>query len=230
MKSGARICAVIPALNEEHSIGKVVSAIPEWVDEVVVVDNGSTDRTAEVAHSQGARVLAEMRRGYGRACQAGIHSLDGPDIVVFLDGDYSDYPEEMDKLVEPILRDEADLVAGSRVLGRRAPGALAPQARFGNWLACSLIRLFWGARYTDLGPFRAIRASTLKGLGMRDTNYGWMVEMQIKATLQKARVLEVPVSYRKRIGKSKVTGTVRGSIAAGTIILFTICRAALGRL
>ncbi len=230
MKSAARICVVIPALNEEHSIGKVLSAIPEWVDEVVVVDNGSTDRTAEVAHSQGARVLTETRRGYGRACQAGIHALDGPDLVVFLDGDYSDYPEEMDKLVEPILRDEADLVAGSRVLGRREPGALAPQAQFGNWLACSLIRLFWGARYTDLGAFRAIRASTLEGLGMRDPNYGWMVEMQIKATLQKARVLEVPVRYRKRIGRSKITGTVRGSIAAGTIILFTICRAALGRL
>jgi len=230
MKSAARICVIIPALNEEDSIGKVLSAIPEWVDEVVVVDNGSTDRTAEVAYSQCARVLTETRRGYGRACQTGIHALDGPDLVVFLDGDYSDYPEEMDKLVEPILRDEADLVAGSRVLGRREPGALAPQARFGNWLACSLIRLFWGARYTDLGPFRAIRASTLKGLGMRDPNYGWMVEMQIKATLQKARVLEVPVRYRKRIGRSKITGTVRGSIAAGTIILFTICRAALGRL
>lgn len=221
---------VIPALNEEESIGRVISDIPEWVDETVVVDNGSTDQTASSARSRGAKVVAESRRGYGSACLAGIRALEDPDIVVFLDGDNSDHPEEMDKLVEPILRDEADLVAGSRVLGRREPGALAPQARFGNWLACSLIRLSWGARYTDLGPFRAIRASTLKGLDMRDPSYGWMVEMQIKATLQRARVLEVPVRYRKRIGKSKITGTVRGSIAAGTTILLTICRAALRRL
>jgi len=230
MREGARIGVVIPALNEAKSIGKVLSAIPDWVDTVVVADNGSTDDTAEIARSHGAMLVSEARRGYGAACLTGIAALDDPDVTVFMDGDYSDYPEEMNLLVDPIIHDQADLVAGSRVLGRREDGSLTPQARFGNWLACSLIRLFWRSKYTDLGPFRAIRSSTLKGLKMQDPNYGWVVEMQIKATMKASKVLEVPVSYRCRIGQSKVSGTIRGVVGAGTKILLTIFRAALGQL
>lgn len=227
MRRGARISVIIPALNEEASIGKVVSAIPAWVDEVVVVDNGSLDGTAQAARAQGAWVVVEPERGYGSACLAGIAAVNDPDVVVFMDGDYSDQPEEMALLVDPIIQDEADLVAGSRVLGRREKGSLAPQARFGNWLACALIRLFWKASYTDLGPFRAIRTATLRRLGVCDRTYGWIVEMQIKATCAGVRVREAPVSYRRRIGKSKITGTIRGVLGAATKILLTIFRAAL---
>ncbi|NIA14535.1 MAG: DUF2064 domain-containing protein [Nitrospiraceae bacterium] len=227
MREGARIDVVIPALNEEASIEKVLDAIPEWVDDIVVGDNGSTDRTREVAERHGARVVLEPRRGYGAACLAAMGVLDKPDVVVFLDGDFSDYPEEMDALVDPIIGGEAALVIGSRVRGEREPGALTPQARFGNWLACGLMRLFWGQRFTDLGPFRAIAYPALMALGMRDRDYGWTVEMQIKAVCRGVRAMEVPVRYRKRIGRSKVSGTVRGIVGAGTKILSTIALSAL---
>lgn len=229
MRNGANIAVIIPALNEEPSIGQVIDAIPDWVDDIIVADNGSTDKTAEIARAHGARVVWEPQRGYGAACLAGLAALNDPDVVVFLDGDFSDHPDEMPLLVDPITRGEADLAIGSRVLGRREAGALTPQARFGNWLACTLIRFFWNVRYTDLGPFRAVRYSTLKSFGMCDRDYGWSVEMQIKAARDGRRVLDVPVSYRRRIGKSKVAGTVRGVIGAGWKILYTIFRAALLR-
>ncbi|NQT87389.1 DUF2064 domain-containing protein, partial [bacterium] len=194
---------------------------------VVVADNGSTDRTAVIAVEHGARVVPASRRGYGSACLAGIAALAEPDIVVFLDGDFSDHPEEMPLLVDPIASGEADMVLGSRVLGCCEPGALTPQARFGNWLTCSLLRLFWRVRQTDLGPFRAITFRALRSLRMRDPDYGWTVEMQIKAALRGLRVREVPVSYRRRIGASKISGTVRGVVGAGVTILGTVFRAAL---
>lgn len=227
MKDNHKIAVIIPAMNEEASVGKVIDEIPAWVDDIVVVDNGSVDRTAEVARSHGARTLHEPERGYGIACLTGIASLRDTDIVVFLDGDYSDYPEEMEMLAAPIIQNQADMVIGSRALGEKEEGALSPQQIFGNWLACRLIRLFWGVRYSDLGPFRAIRFSTLQSLNMRDRNYGWTVEMQIKAAQWGVRSLETPVRYRRRIGKSKVSGTVRGVIGAGTKILFTIFISAL---
>ncbi|MEJ2071375.1 MAG: glycosyltransferase family 2 protein [Syntrophobacterales bacterium] len=222
MRGKNRITVIIPALNEEAAIGLVLAAIPPWVDEVVVVDNGSTDATPEVAREKGARVVREPQRGYGAACLAGIEALHHPDLVVFLDGDFSDHPEEMDRLIDPLVAHQADLVIGSRVLGHRQPGALTPQARFGNWLACLLIRLFWQVTYTDLGPFRAIRFPALQGLNLEDRNYGWTVEMQIKAAAQGLRVLEIPVSYRRRVGQSKISGTIRGIVGAGTKILATI--------
>ena len=230
MRKNHKISVVIPAVNEEASIARVIDAIPGWVDEIVVADNGSADRTAEVARSRGVIVVSESRKGYGSACLAGIAAVNAPDVVVFLDGDFSDHPEEMRLLVDPIVSGHADLASGSRVAGNREPGALTPQALFGNWLACRLIRLFWKARYTDLGPFRAVRAETLRQIGMCDRNYGWMVEMQIKATRAGFRVIEVPVSYRKRIGHSKISGTVKGVLYAGTKILWTILRAAAGLL
>lgn len=227
MRGGARIAVIIPAFNEEGSIGKVISAVPPWVDDVIVVENGSTDRTAEMARSHRARVVSEPRRGYGSACLAGIESLRDTDIVVFLDGDFSDYPEKMGRLVDPIVKGRSDLVIGSRVLGTVEKGALTPQARFGNRLSCLLMRLIWGTRYTDLGPFRAILQSTLKRLDMRDRNYGWTVEMQIKAAILKVRSQEVPVDYRRRIGRSKISGTLKGVFFAGTKIIYTIFRSAL---
>lgn len=228
MRNQFRISVIIPAVDEERSIGKVIAVIPAWVDEIIVVDNGSSDNTAEVARLAGAKVFHQPRRGYGRACLLGIANLDNPDIVVFLDGDYSDHPEEMPGLVDPVINDTADLVIGSRVLGQAQKGALSPQARFGNWLACKLIRLFWKVKYTDLGPFRAIRFSTLNELNMKDSNYGWTVEMQIKAAQRGMPTIEVPVSYRRRIGKSKVSGTVKGVIFAGTKILTLIFLSAFG--
>jgi glycosyltransferase involved in cell wall biosynthesis len=230
MRADSVVAVIIPALNEDAAIGRVISAIPPWADEVIVVDNGSTDRTAEVAAANGARVIKEPHRGYGAACLAGIAALPKPDIVVFLDGDFSDSPEEMSFLVDPIIRGEADLVIGSRVRGRRQPGALSPQARFGNWLSCLLIRLIWGFRFTDLGPFRAIRYPALLTLDMQDRDYGWTVEMQVKAISHKLQVIEVPVAYNRRIGKSKIFGTFRGVIGAGAKILFTIFREALANL
>lgn len=227
MRKDYQISVIIPAINEAPSIGKVIAEIPDWVDEIIVVDNGSNDNTAEVANEAGATVLSESEKGYGAACLTGITNLNDPDIIVFLDGDYSDYPVEMPRLVDPIIGDKADMVIGSRVLGKSEKGALTPQARFGNWLSCKLIRLFWQLRFTDLGPFRAIRSSSLKQLDMQDRNYGWTVEMQIKAAQQGVRSVEVSVSYRKRIGKSKVSGTVRGVIFAGTKILYTIFVAAI---
>jgi rSAM/selenodomain-associated transferase 2/rSAM/selenodomain-associated transferase 1 len=227
MRNGARISAIIPALNEEASIGRVLAEIPQWVDEVIVADNGSVDNTAEKARELGARVVLQPRRGYGSACLAAMAVLDEPDVVVFLDGDFSDHPEETFLLTDPIINGEADLTIGSRVLGSREPGALSPQACFGNWLSCKLIKFLWNVTFTDLGPFRAIRASSLQRLSMRDPDYGWTVEMQIKAAQHGLRCKEVPVSYRKRIGKSKVSGTLRGIVGAGTKILFTIGMSAL---
>jgi glycosyltransferase involved in cell wall biosynthesis len=222
-----KIDVVIPALNEEASIALVLADLPPIVRLTVVVDNASTDATAAVAQAAGARVVVESRRGYGSACLAGIAALHGgdpPDILVFLDADYSDHPDELPALIEPILDGRADLVIGSRVLGAREPGALLPQARFGNWLASRLIRLFYGLKVSDLGPFRAIRWPTLMRLGMVDRDFGWTAEMQVKAARERCRYFEVPVSYRKRVGVSKITGTIGGSIRAGWKILYTIFR------
>jgi len=229
MRHHHTIAVVIPALNEAGSIGRVLDDIPEWVDDVVIADNGSTDGTAKVAERHGARVVREDRRGYGSACLAGIAALDRPDIVVFLDADYSDYPDEMALLVDPITEGEAELVIGSRTLGEHEPGALTLQARFGNALSCLLIRHFWGVRYSDLGPFRAIRYAALERLNMGDPDYGWTVEMQIKAAQQGLRVAEAPVRYRRRIGKSKISGTVRGCVGAGSKILGKIFASLLER-
>ncbi len=219
-----KVAVVIPAFNEEASIPLVLGAIPPGLaSEVIVVDNASTDRTAEAAQAAGARVVRETRRGYGSACLRGIAELP-PEVecVVFLDADFSDHPEEMATLVEPIERGEADLVVGSRLLGLREPGALLPQAYFGNRLACFLIRLFWGFRYTDLGPFRAVRRTALERLEMKDRNFGWTVEMQVRAIQEGLRIAERPVSYRRRVGVSKITGTVTGTFKAGCKILYTI--------
>lgn len=229
MRNGLNIAAIIPAWNEAPSIGKVIAAIPEWVDDIVVADNGSTDGTGELARAAGARVVVEPRRGYGSACLRGIAALDCPDVVVFLDADFSDHPEQMDRLVDPIMDGEAEFVVGSRVSGTREAGALTPQARFGNWLACWLMRGIWGVHHTDLGPFRAIRYRTLLELEMGDPDYGWTVEMQIKAAVHGVRTLERPVDYRKRVGRSKVSGTVRGVVGAGYKILGHIFVGALRR-
>jgi len=218
---------VIPALNEESSIGQVLADIPwDLVRRVVVADNGSTDATASVAREAGAIVVAAPRRGYGSACLAGLDELrlDPPDICVFLDGDYSDHPEQLSEVIAPIVEGRAELVIGSRTLGEHEAGALLPQAVFGNWLACALIRALYGATFTDLGPFRAIRWEALEQLRMEDTNFGWTVEMQVKAARQRMRSVEVPVRYRKRVGVSKVTGTLKGTVMAGYKILWTIYR------
>ncbi|MFN7950293.1 MAG: glycosyltransferase family 2 protein [bacterium] len=229
----ATIDVIIPALDEEASIGNVLRAIPAGLARrVIVADNGSRDRTAEVASRHGGIVVHEPRRGYGSACLAGLRraSFDPPEIVVFLDADFSDHPEEMTALVAPLLADSADLVIGSRIRGAADPGALAPQARYGNQLACFLIARLYGHRYTDLGPFRAIRWDALAALDMRDPAFGWTVEMQIKALQRGLRVAEIPVRYRRRIGASKITGTVSGTVRAGAKILWTIFRyAALER-
>ncbi len=223
-----RISVVIPAFNEQRSIGPVLGDLPwPWLHEVVVVDNGCTDQTVPEALAGGARVVAEPRQGYGAACLRGIRALDAPDIVVFLDADYSDHPEELVEVVAPLLDGRADLVIGSRMLGEREPGALLPQARWGNRLAVTLIRWLYGHRYTDLGPFRAIRADALAHLAMSDLDFGWTVEMQVKAVQAGLRIEEVPVRYRRRVGVSKITGTVRGTVAAGYKILLTIGRQAL---
>jgi glycosyltransferase involved in cell wall biosynthesis len=220
-----KIAVVIPAFNEERSIGKVVEAIPkEFVQRVIVVNNGSTDNTVQVAEKAGAIVLTEARKGYGWACLKGINYLkqDPPDILIFMDGDFSDYPEEIPQVIEPILSKKMDLVIGSRVLGKREKGSLTPQQVFGNWLATRLIRIFYGAKFSDLGPFRAIRFNNLLALEMSDKTYGWTIEMQIKAAKQKMRFCEVPVNYKKRIGVSKVSGTVKGTILAGIKIIFAV--------
>jgi glycosyltransferase involved in cell wall biosynthesis len=231
-RPSAAIDVVIPALNEETSLPLVLRSIP-WalVRRVVVADNGSTDNTAEVARREGAVVIPASRPGYGSACLAGLDHLrqhDPPDIVVFLDGDFSDHPEEMPQLVAPLLAGEAHMVIGSRTLGQRERGALLPQARAGNLVACLLIRLLYGHRYTDLGPFRAICWQALEALGMGDPDFGWTAEMQVKALRRGLSVAEVPVSYRKRVGVSKITGTVKGTILAGYKILWTVARHSLG--
>ena len=224
MRQDHRIAVIIPALNEERAIGRVIADIPSWVDLVVVADNGSTDRTAEISRAAGALVIAEPERGYGAACLAGLRNIGDADIVVFLDGDYSDYPEEMVSLVDPITAGTSDMVIGSRVLGEREAGALTPQQRFGNWLATRLIRWIWGTRYSDLGPFRAIATKSLSRLQMADRTYGWTVEMQIKAAILGLRSTEVPVRYRRRIGVSKISGTITGTVKAGWKILGMIAR------
>jgi glycosyltransferase involved in cell wall biosynthesis len=224
------IAVIIPAFNEEQAIAHVIAEIPpDLVSDIIVVDNGSADHTSEVARAAGARVVSEPRRGYGSACLRGIAELRTPDIVVFLDGDHSDYPEDLAELVAPILADEADLVIGSRALGGRERGSLTPQQVCGNRLACLLLRLIYRHRYTDLGPFRAIRRESLLALGMEDRTYGWTVEMQIKALRRGMRVVEVPVRYRGRIGRSKISGTLSGSIKAGYKIITTILRYSLSR-
>jgi glycosyltransferase involved in cell wall biosynthesis len=224
----ANIDVVIPALNEEASLALVLADLPRPpVRRVVVADNGSLDGTARVAREGGAEVVAAPRRGYGSACLAGLAHLrrtGPPDVAVFVDADYSDHPEELPSLVAPILAGEADLVIGSRVLGRRERGALLPQARAGNLVACLLIRLFYGHRFTDLGPFRAIRWDALERLGMADPDFGWTAEMQVKAVRAGLRAVEVPVSYRRRVGVSKITGTVAGTLRAGYKILWTVAR------
>ena len=219
-----RIVVVIPALDEEEAIGAVIREIPSVVHEVIVVDNGSRDRTPEAARAAGARVVSEPRRGYGHACLAGIAAAGDADVFVFLDGDHSDYPAQLVDVVAPILEGRADLVIGSRSRGRREAGAHPWHAVLGTRACVGLMNLLAGSRATDLGPFRAITAEALRRLDMRDRNYGWTVEMQVKAARQGMRVVEVPVDYRPRIGRSKVSGTVRGTVGAGTKIIATILR------
>ena len=228
MNRSVSIAVIIPALNEERAIASVIGDLPvTWVHQLVVVDNGSMDKTGEIAAELGATVVLEPQRGYGRACLAGMAALKNPDVVVFLDGDYSDHPDELPQLVAPIAENRADLTIGSRVLGWRERGALTPQARLGNALATVLIRALFGVRFTDLGPFRAIRYQRLLQLDMADRDYGWTVEMQVKAARRGLRCCEIPVSYRRRIGVSKISGTVIGSIKAGYKILWTIFRYAV---
>lgn len=224
------IQVIIPAFNEEKSIGLVIDALPkDWIDKIIVCNNASTDNTAAAAEKMGAIVVEEQRKGYGSACLRAMQFIQTlpldqqPDIVVFLDADFSDYPEDLPSLVYPILEQNYDLVIGSRVSGAKLPkGAMTPQQVFGNWLATTLIRWIYGYRFTDLGPFRAIRWQTLLDLNMQDTNFGWTVEMQIKAAKSKLRCTEISVRYRPRIGVSKISGTVRGTILAGYKILWTI--------
>lgn len=226
-KSIPLIDVIIPAFNEQEAVGSVIADIPkERVREVIVVNNNSTDKTSLAAKEAGATVLNEKQQGYGFACLKGMAHIaqksEAPDIVVFLDADHSDHPEQMPSLVAPIVDQEMDLVIGSRALGKKEPGAMTPQQVFGNWLATRLIKLFYGVRYTDLGPFRAIRYDKLLAMGMKDTTYGWTVEMQLKAAKLKMNVTEVPVDYRKRIGFSKISGTFKGTVLAGYKIITTI--------
>ena len=219
------IAVIIPAYNEELSIGRVVSSIPHnIISEIVVVNNNSSDNTAKKAKDEGATVLVETFQGYGASCLKGIEYLKNKniDIVIFMDGDYSDHAEELNLLIEPIRKEKYDFVIGSRILGKREKGALPLQSRIGSIISGLLINLFWGFKYTDLGPFRAIKFDKLLHLNMKDKWFGWTVEMQIKALKNNLRVKEVPVSYRKRIGDSKVSGTLKGSIMASIIILKTI--------
>ncbi|MCO4813680.1 MAG: glycosyltransferase family 2 protein [Flavobacteriales bacterium] len=219
------ISVVIPAFNEEQSIGKVILDIDrEIVNHVIVVNNNSTDNTVNVASEAGAIVLTEKRKGYGWACLKGIEECEklNTQIIVFLDGDYSDYPEEIKDVIKPIIEDDKDMVIGSRVLGIREKGSLTPQQVFGNWLATKLIRIFYGGEFTDLGPFRAMKFDSLKKLSMADKTYGWTIEMQIKALKQKMTYCEVPVNYKKRIGVSKVSGTIKGAVLAGIKIIFAV--------
>lgn len=217
------IKVIIPAYNEADSIGLVIKEVPAIVDEIIVVSNNSTDATEENALQAGATVLQEPQKGYGYACLKGMSYIakqsPKPEIIVFLDGDYSDYPEEMEKITAPIIRGDVDMVIGSRVKGLREKGAMTGPQIFGNWLATTLMRLFFNARFTDLGPFRAINYDKLLALKMEDKTYGWTVEMQLKAIRKNYTYEEVPVHYRNRIGKSKVSGTVKGAFMAGVKIL-----------
>ena len=220
---------IIPAYNEEKSIVHVLRDIPKHlVRDIIVCNNASTDRTAEVAAENGATVVNQPQKGYGNACLAGMALVaakaEKPDIIVFLDGDYSDHPEELPLLIAPILAGKADMVIGSRALGAREAGSMTPQQVFGNWLATRLIRLFFNYTFSDLGPFRAIRYDSLLKIGMIDRNFGWTVEMQVKAAKLKMPCAEIPVTYRRRIGVSKVSGTLKGTILAGYKIILTIFR------
>ena len=214
---------IIPAFNEENSIANVINDVPKIVDEIIVIDNNSTDETAKNAKNAGATVLKEVKKGYGFACLKGLNYIANqtikPTIVVFLDGDYSDYPTQLTSIVQPIIEENIDFVIGARVKELREPGSMKPQQIFGNWLATNLMKVFFGAKFTDLGPFRAIKYEKLVALKMTDTTYGWTVEMQLKVLKQKMSYLEIPVKYRTRIGISKVSGTVKGSIFAGVKIL-----------
>lgn len=224
------VAVIIPVLNEAEALPKVLQAIPAWVSYVIVADNGSTDGSSDIALSAGAIVVREPRRGYGSACLKAIAALPHDvGIVVFMDGDASDDADDMARLIEPIRAGTADMVLGSRVMGEREQGALTPQQVFGNALACTLIRLIWGVRFTDLGPFRAIARPALARLAMSDPDYGWTVEMQVRAAKQGLRCREIPARYRRRIGTSKVSGTIRGVIGAGTKILYVIARESLAR-
>lgn len=221
------IKVIIPAFNEENGVGQVIHEIPkDIVSEIIVVNNASTDQTETIARAAGATVLREPVPGYGRACLKGISYLKDsvplPDIVVFLDADHSDYPGEIRELIKPLVHAEADLVIGSRALGQKEKGSMTPQQIFGNWLATRLLKLFYGVKFTDLGPFRAIRYQSLLALDMQDKTYGWTVEMQLKAARKKMKCVEVPVTYRRRIGFSKISGTLKGTIMAGYKIISTI--------
>ncbi|MBI1387729.1 MAG: glycosyltransferase [bacterium] len=218
-----RVDVVIPAYNEERSIARVIEAIPhDSISRVIVVDNASTDATARLAKEAGAVVVSKPRRGYGGACLRGIEEAGKADVIVFLDGDFSDDPSRLPDLIAPIKRGEADLVIGSRILGDADPGALPPHARFGNQLACFLIRGMYGYRFTDLGPFRAIRTEALRRLNMTDRDYGWTVEMQVRAAIMGIRCMEIPVPYKIRVGRSKISGTFSGSVKASVKILWTV--------
>lgn len=221
---GKTIKAVIPALDEERAIATVIANAPRFLCEIIVVDNGSQDRTAEVASAAGARVVAEPGRGYGRACKAGVAAALPCDIVLFMDADGADDPADAAAIVAPIVEGRADLVIGSRMIGRTEAGALTLPQRWGNTLACALIAAFWGVRFTDLGPFRAISADALRRLNMDDDAFGWTVEMQARAAKLGLRIVEVPAAYRRRVGVSKISGTLRGVISAGATILYVIFR------
>ena len=225
------IKVIIPAFNEADSIAEVIKEIPDSVEEIIVVNNNSTDNTLQNAAAAGATVLSEDRKGYGYACLKGMDYIaeqsNPPDIIVFIDGDYSDYPEELTKIVAPILNDNIDFVIGARVKKLREEGSMTPQQIFGNWLATFLMKLFFRATFTDLGPFRAIKYDKLLSLEMKDKTYGWTVEMQLKALKKKLTYAEVPVRYKRRIGISKVSGTVKGSIFAGIKILSWIFKYSL---
>ena len=218
-----RVSVIIPTHNEAEAIGRVLADLPsDLVTEVIIVDSNSTDGTPEIAAKMGARVVGEPRRGYGRACLTGLASAENPDVVVFLDGDYSDRPAELPLLLSPIAEGRADITLGSRLGEQRIPGALPWHAAFGNWLAASLINLLYGLKISDLGPFRAVRADVLRELALQEATYGWAVEMILKGAVAGFRIVEVPVSYYPRIGKSKISGTVKGTVGAAWFILSRI--------
>lgn len=221
---GLTIKAVIPARDEAQAIGSVLRNAPAFLSEIIVVDNGSRDRTGEIAAANGARVIVEPRAGYGRACKAGIAAALPADIILFMDADGADDPGDAERIVAPVAAGEADLVIGSRMIGRAEKGALNLPQRFGNRLAAWLINRFWGVRFTDLGPFRAASAAALARLSMDDDAYGWTVEMQARAAKLGLRVRETPVTYRRRVGRSKISGTLRGVVMAGATILYVVFR------
>lgn len=231
-KNDLRFVVIIPALNESQSIAKVIADIPiQFTENIVVVDNCSTDNTALIAEQSGAKVVRARKKGYGYACLEGIKFARKmkPDVFIFLDGDYSDFPADMTAIVDHLAVNNLDMVLGSRTSGLADHGSLLPQARIGNWVATNILSIFYDHSFTDLGPFRAIRASALEKLNMQDENFGWTMEMQIKALNCQLKIGEVPVRYRKRTGKSKISGTLKGSVLAGFKILSTIIRYAQRR-